>query len=90
MDVCAGLKRITKDVGHDIHEDELQDMIEMFDRNGDGVIDKASCYVAVSKFMHTCIWTRWDYELELQGEFKRILRAYDGEQDDSDDDADWK
>jgi centrin-3 len=35
-----GLRRITKDVGQSIDEEELKDMIRMFDKNEDGVIDK--------------------------------------------------
>lgn len=35
-----GLKRITKDVGQAIDDEELEDMIRMFDKNEDGVIDK--------------------------------------------------
>lgn len=35
-----GLKRITKDVGQSIDDEELKDMIRMFDKNEDGVIDK--------------------------------------------------
>lgn len=33
---------MTKDVGHEIDDEELQEMIHMFDTNHDGVIDKAS------------------------------------------------
>lgn len=40
-----GLRRITKDVGQSIDDEELKDMIRMFDKNEDGVIDK--------------VWYRW-------------------------------
>jgi centrin-3 len=39
-----GLRRITKDVGQSIDDEELEDMIRMFDKNEDGVIDKV-CWV---------------------------------------------
>lgn len=42
QNAIAGLKRVTKDIGHEIHDEELRDMIHMFDTNADGVIDKAS------------------------------------------------
>jgi Ca2+-binding EF-hand superfamily protein len=44
-----GLKRVTKDVGQEIDEDELIDMIEMFDKNGDGVIDKVCVHTSVAR-----------------------------------------
>lgn len=43
-----GLRRITKDVGQSIDEEELKDMIRMFDRNEDGVIDKVRSSMVVA------------------------------------------
>ena len=34
------LRRIAKELGEDVHDDELMAMIEEFDVDGDGVIDK--------------------------------------------------
>jgi centrin-3 len=34
------LKKVVKEVGENISDDELHDMIAMFDKNGDGFIDK--------------------------------------------------
>ena len=35
------LKAVTREIGENIPDDELQDMIDMFDRNGDGCVDKS-------------------------------------------------
>lgn len=35
------LKRVTKDIGLTIEDQELQDMIDEFDTDGDGMIDRA-------------------------------------------------
>lgn len=40
------LRRIAKELGEDVHDDELAAMIEEFDVDGDGVIDKRE-FVAI-------------------------------------------
>lgn len=81
-----GLKRITKDVGQSIDDEELKDMIRMFDRNEDGVIDKVRdtriltgrpCLLREDRYI------QWNWY--AQEEFRRILRSLNPDDEESDD-----
>ena len=43
------LRRIAKDLGEDVDDDELIAMIDEFDQNGDGVIDEKEFLAIMSK-----------------------------------------